>query len=458
MEGHVKKEEFNPFTQVHLFYYTYIDTELHLLLHKPCKSIEDNYQEFYEDISESDNAPPFAIARLMATKYRGLLKQNNIEKMSKEEALTETDIHKSSEFIWYQIWEDEVFHEFLDKLSSNPIQYDHIYGKLIYFLEIPQINIKSLNENLEKINYDYSFIYKKYIYESIDGESMSLLNLFDFNSHIQMTIKRTLEDMLDYYVIVSCKPPGSNKDQAGFFHFPALFNGIYRKNLEKWLYIISSTDELPDESILKKCKAVVIPGSHLHVYDDLEFLRKTEAWIRDLIHNWPKIKYLGICFGFQLLSDALGGKTESIGNGVFIKGGETLSLENKLWDFNFIKASGLTPTDSVNIVQSHGDQVIRLPDYQKYKIRNFGSSKTCETELLVSEDERILGFQGHPEYIPSFTIHRVAPLICKWQGLEQSVESYTKIRDEYLSESKNHKIHSLELRNICHTFLKFHLD
>jgi GMP synthase-like glutamine amidotransferase len=454
MDRHIKKEEFNPYTEVHLFYYTYINSELYILLHKPSKGNEENYQEFHEEILKSDNAPPFALARIMATKYRGLFKQTNIEKMAKEEALTENDIHKSSDFVWYEIWEDEVFHEFLDILSSNPIQYDNIHGKLIYFLEIPPINITSLNENLGKINYEYTFMYQKYVYGKVEGESKNLLNVFDFHSHIQNTLRLTLDDMLDYYVVISCKPPGNNKDQAGFFHFPALFEGLYRKNGEKWLYIVSSTDELPDEHILKKCKAVIIPGSHLHVFDDLDFLRKTKVWIRDLIHNWPKVKYLGICFGFQLLSDALGGKTESIGNGVFIKCGETLLFEKLFWNFNFIKAAGVTCSDSLNIVQSHGDHVTYLPDYDKYKIKNYATSETCGTELLVSEDERILGFQGHPEYSPHFTINRVAPIICKWQGLEQSEESYNKIKDEYLSDPKNNHINCVELRNICHTFLK----
>ena len=54
----------------------------------------------------------------------------------------------------------------------------------------------------------------------------------------------------DYYIILACKKQGD--DQVGIFHFPALFQGIYRKNKEKWIYLIASSDELPNEELLRK--------------------------------------------------------------------------------------------------------------------------------------------------------------------------------------------------------------
>ena len=44
-------------------------------------------------------------------------------------------------------------------------------------------------------------------------------------------------DNCDYYIILACKKQGD--DQVGFFNFPALFQGIYRKNTEKWVYLVA---------------------------------------------------------------------------------------------------------------------------------------------------------------------------------------------------------------------------
>ena len=73
-------------------------------------------------------------------------------------------------------------------------------------------------------------------------------------------------DNCDYYIILACKKQGD--DQVGFFHFPALFQGIYRKNTEKWVYLVASTDELPNEELLNKAKCLIIPGSDLSVYNE----------------------------------------------------------------------------------------------------------------------------------------------------------------------------------------------
>jgi len=451
-DNHIKKEDLNPYKEVHLFYYTYINSELHILLHKSSKEQDNKFREIYEELLVQDNAPPFALARTLATKYRGLFRQSNINKMASGEAITEKDIFESSEYIWYDIWNNEAFIETLDVLAFNPIQYDNIRGKLIYFLELPAINLNLLNENLQKLNYEYTFMYHKYSYENSQLDKLKLLNCFDFNSHIQQTKKLASEDLMEYYVIVSCKPKGEQKDQAGFFHFPALFNGLYRKNGEKWLYVLPSIQELPDEIILSKCKAIIIPGSHLHVYDYHDFLRKTEDWIRGLIHNWPNIKFLGICFGLQLFCDALGGKTESMGNGVFISGGEELNLHEDLFKFNFIKSSGVSNINSLTIIQAHGDHVTNLPDYEKYRVKNYAFSKTCEREILVSENERILCIQGHPEYSPHFNRYRFAPILAKWRKMDLTPENYQKVLDESLNNSTH--TNSLEFRKICHSFLK----
>jgi GMP synthase-like glutamine amidotransferase len=452
----IKKEEYNEYKHAHLFFFTYIKGELHLLLHKDKKSGEESYEEIHAEMIPEDNTAPFAISRILSTKYRGLFRASNLNKLKNNQNLIEVDLTKSNEYFWWTIWENEMFHEALDLFSSNPIQYDLIKGRMIYFVELPEFDVDNLNKVLAQLNYEFSFIYKKYSFtDSITNNENSLLSLFDFDSFIKDTQKAFEDDTVDYFIIISCKPPGARKDQAGFFHFPALFHGIFRKNREKWLYYVCSTDELPDEKILKKVKAVLIPGSHLNIYNDFDFLRKTEEWVAELIKNWPSIKFLGLCFGMQLLSTSLGGKCEPIGGGVFIRSPEKLIFEEDFWNLNYVKLSGVERTDDGLVIsQAHGDHVTLLPDFEAYRIKTYAFSDTCKTELIASDDGRILCFQGHPEYTAHFSLARIAPIMCQRYGYEPNVENYHKFRDDMLKDSKYLHVHCEEYRKICHSFLK----
>ena len=74
--------------------------------------------EFVSDILPSDDLPTFAIARIMATEYRGLFTEKNIKKISTNQEITEQDL-SNDEYRWYTIWENEVYHLWLEKISQN---------------------------------------------------------------------------------------------------------------------------------------------------------------------------------------------------------------------------------------------------------------------------------------------------------------------------------------------------
>ena len=125
----------------------------------------------------------------------------------------------------------------LDKLRQNLIQYDEINSEVIYFLEIPYISIDKYNSLMEKnIEEKKRFIYlnKNNINTiKISTELNNILNiisLLKIEEHIINTIKLKSEQKNKIYIILSLKTPG--KDQNGFFHFPALFQSLYRKNNE----------------------------------------------------------------------------------------------------------------------------------------------------------------------------------------------------------------------------------
>jgi GMP synthase-like glutamine amidotransferase len=131
------------------------------------------------------------------------------------------------------------------------------------------------------------------------------------------------------------------------------------------------------------CDGYLITGSKQSVYDD-------EPWIDQLKHyvqalNTRKVKLVGICFGHQLIAEALGGRTLSAEAGWGV-GIHVSQVQSQQWFMN-------PPLESFSILYSHKDQVARLP---------------ADAELIAGNDfcpnsmfcigEHALALQGHPEF------------------------------------------------------------
>ncbi|MDK1023993.1 MAG: GMP synthase [Gammaproteobacteria bacterium] len=139
---------------------------------------------------------------------------------------------------------------------------------------------------------------------------------------------------------------------------------------------------------LHECDGYLITGSRASVYDD-------EEWIRTLRHFVVKLhdakkKLIGICFGHQLVAQALGGKTEAaeVGWGVGVHTSRVLEATDYM----------LPGEQEISLLVSHKDQVTELPDGAKL----LASSDFC-THAMFQVDNHILTFQGHPEFVKGYS-------------------------------------------------------
>lgn len=275
-------------------------------------------------------------------------------------------------------------------------------------------------------------------------------------AHIQSTEEAMKNNKCDYYIILACKKQGD--DQVGIFHFPALFQGIYRKNKEKWIYLIASSDELPNEELLSKAKCLIIPGSDLSVYNEYDFLRKTEKFLFSLINDilfnnkYPQLKLLGICFGMEIFISAIGGKISNMGKGVFERFPADINIKEDFWNFNFVKKSGVTKVKSMRLNEAHSDYIDTIPE--KYGFVHMGDSEKCKTELLVHPSERIFMIQGHPEYYPPFNYNRFAPIFLKHMKKEDTDENVEKFINHDLGNAISQNVNIHQWRSICYSFMK----
>ena len=134
---------------------------------------------------------------------------------------------------------------------------------------------------------------------------------------------------------------------------------------------------------LTECDAWLITGSRHDAYSDIPWILALRDWIRRA-HD-ANVKLAGVCFGHQVIAQALGGEvmksTKGWGLGVSVHAMQT----TKPW-----MAPGL---DTIRILASHQDQVEQLPPGATLLAGN----DFCPNFMFLQGDH-IVAIQGHPEF------------------------------------------------------------
>jgi len=119
----------------------------------------------------------------------------------------------------------------------------------------------------------------------------------------------------------------------------------------------------------------LITGSRYGAYEDHPWIAPLETLIRDAYA--AHIPMVGICFGHQIIAQALGGTVEKFAGG--------WAVGRQVYDF---KDLGEVPVNAW-----HQDQVTKRPEGAKV----IASNGFCENAALVYDD-RALTLQPHPEF------------------------------------------------------------
>jgi GMP synthase-like glutamine amidotransferase len=133
--------------------------------------------------------------------------------------------------------------------------------------------------------------------------------------------------------------------------------------------------------------AYIITGSKSAIYDDEDWIKALKQYVLRL--NAKNKKLIGICFGHQLIAEALGGHAGKASCGweigvkqaVMFKGGDP-------------RFSGVS---EFCLAYSHQDQVLeKAPGSQV-----LAATPNCPI-AMTSLGSHILTFQGHPEFVKSY--------------------------------------------------------
>ncbi|KFI34005.1 glutamine amidotransferase [Haematobacter missouriensis] len=123
----------------------------------------------------------------------------------------------------------------------------------------------------------------------------------------------------------------------------------------------------------------IITGSRFGVYEDHPFIPPLEAFIRAV--KEAQVPMVGICFGHQIIAQALGGRVEKFSGG--------WSVGPQDYDFG---------DRTVTLNAWHQDQVVERPE----GARVVGSSGFCDNAALAYGED-IFTVQAHPEFDSTVT-------------------------------------------------------
>ncbi len=168
--------------------------------------------------------------------------------------------------------------------------------------------------------------------------------------------------------------------------FASLFHRVNESLVFETVALLDGA-ELPDAAT---CEAVLITGSPFGVYDDPPWIEPLRGFIRAAAD--AMVPMVGICFGHQIIADALGGDVRKSEKGWGV-GRHTYEITQKPEWMGDAEAT-------FALAVSHKDQVITPPP----NVRTLAHSAHTDHALLVYEDAPILTMQGHPEFGDAYSI------------------------------------------------------
>lgn len=175
-------------------------------------------------------------------------------------------------------------------------------------------------------------------------------------------------------ILVTGHPPDELRDQFGAYD--AMFRTLLDGNGFEFESYAVVDNQFPDSA--DQVDGWIITGSRHGAYENHAWIPPLEDLIREI---WKSGRPLvGVCFGHQIIAQALGGKVEKF------SGGWAVGRTN--YDFD---------GQTVTLNAWHQDQVVELPEGAEVT----GSNAFCRN-AMVAYGDTIWTVQAHPEYGDGF--------------------------------------------------------
>jgi GMP synthase-like glutamine amidotransferase len=180
----------------------------------------------------------------------------------------------------------------------------------------------------------------------------------------------------------------SPKNRELYGSYPQMFEGMIGAADSSVTFdtvSIPSGDPLPDVDALS---AILITGSPAGVYDGFDWIAPLENFVRAA--NNRKVPMVGVCFGHQIIAQALGGTVRKSAKG--------WGLGRHVYDV--APGNGIIDGTPIALAASHQDQVITPPAGAKTIL----SSDFTEHAGLLYSGGTTLSVQPHPEFSVGYAL------------------------------------------------------
>lgn len=169
---------------------------------------------------------------------------------------------------------------------------------------------------------------------------------------------------------------------ADYGTYPEMFRALLGDGFEVESFDVEA-GELPADPAA--FDAYLLTGSPAGAYEDLPWIAPLSGFIRAARSR----KMVGICFGHQIMAEALGGHVEKSANG-WGAGLHTYPIvAHEPW---------MDDVPAVSVPASHQDQVVQAPPNSAV----IASSVFTPYAGLAWRDRPAISFQFHPEFSPAF--------------------------------------------------------
>ncbi len=139
---------------------------------------------------------------------------------------------------------------------------------------------------------------------------------------------------------------------------------------------------------LDVCEAFITTGSRCSAYDEVDWIQTLKDFVRQV--RGAGKPFVGICFGHQVMAEALGGKVAKAESGWGAGIHEVELIRHEDW---------MRPEQAnCRLQYMHQDQVVRLPADSVV----LGRSDHCPVAVFRVGDS-MLGLQAHPEFTSAYS-------------------------------------------------------